>query len=75
MPVFCRDSNIRRRRINSKRLTDENNDIFLADGDAVVCLAEPMYKKYFTVFAWGHPFSTYVFHDRFFKPSYKYIRI
>ena len=24
---------------------EENNDIFLAGGDAVVCLAEPMHKK------------------------------
>ena len=37
---------------------EENNDIFLAGGDALVFLAEPMHKKYSTTFAWGHPFST-----------------
>ena len=78
MPDFCRDSNIRRRRLNFKILKDGNKDIFLADGDALVCLAEPMCKKYFTAFVWGHPFSTNVSHDRFFKPYYHfyaYIRI
>ena len=39
---------------------EENNDIFLAGGDALVYLAVPMYKKYSTTFVWGHPFSTYV---------------
>ena len=38
----------------------ENNDIFLADGDALVYLAVPMHKKYSTKFVWGQPFSTYV---------------
>ena len=38
---------------------EENNDIFLAGGDALVYLAVPMHKKYFT-FVWGYPFSTYV---------------
>ena len=27
---------------------EENNDIFLAGGDALVYLAEPLYKKYFS---------------------------
>ena len=29
---------------------EENNNIFLAGGDALVYLAEPMYKKYSTNF-------------------------
>ena len=33
---------------------EESNDIFLAGGDALVCLA---------VFVWGNPFSTYVSYD------------
>ena len=33
---------------------EENNDIFLAGGDALVFLAEPMHKKYSTTFVWGH---------------------
>ena len=37
----------------------ENNDIFLAGGDALVSLAEPMYKKYSTT-CLGHPLSTHV---------------
>ena len=32
---------------------EENNDTFLAAGDALVYLAEPMHKKYSTTFAWG----------------------
>ena len=41
-------------------MMEENNDIFLAGGDASVYLAGAMHKKYSTTFAWGHPFSTYV---------------
>ena len=48
---------------------EENNDIFLAGGDALVYLAEPMHKKCSATFAWGHPFSTYVSYDQFFNPS------
>ena len=33
---------------------EENNDIFLAGGDAVIYLAEPMYKPCSTTFVWGH---------------------
>ena len=29
---------------------EENNDIFLVSGDALVFLAEPIHKKYFTTF-------------------------
>ena len=46
----------------------ENNDIFLAGGDALMYLAGPMHKKYSTTFVWGHPFSTYVSLDQFFNP-------
>ena len=49
-------------------MMEENKDIFLAGGDALVYLAEPMHKKYFTTFARGNPFRTYVSYDRFFNP-------
>ena len=39
---------------------EENSDIFLAGGDALMNLAGPVHKKYSTTFVWGHPFSTYV---------------
>ena len=45
-------------------MMEENNEIFVAGGDALVYLAEPMHKKYSTTFVWGHPFSTYVSYDR-----------
>ena len=48
-------------------MMEENNDIFLAGGDALVYLAVPMHKKYSTTLVWGHPFSTYVFQDEFFN--------
>ena len=41
-------------------MMEENNDIFLAGGDALVYWTGPMHKKNFTTFVWGHPFSTYV---------------
>ena len=41
-------------------MMEENKDVFLAGGDALVYLAGPMHKKYSTAFVWGHPFSTYV---------------
>ena len=41
----------------------------LAEGDALVYLAGPIHKKYSTTFVWGHPYSTYVFHDRFFNTT------
>ena len=47
---------------------EENNDIFLAGGDALVYLAEPMYKKYSTKLFWGNSFSTYVSYDVLFSP-------
>ena len=47
---------------------EENNDIFLGGGDALVHLAGQIHKKYSTIFVWGHPFSTYVSYDRFFNP-------
>ena len=39
---------------------EENSDIFLAGGDALVYLAETIHKKYSTKLFWGNPFSTYV---------------
>ena len=36
---------------------EENNDIFLAGGDA---LQVQMHKGYYTAFVWNHPFSRYV---------------
>ena len=44
---------------------EENNNIFLAGGDALVYLAEATHKKYSATFVWGHPFSKYVSHDQF----------
>ena len=41
-------------------MMEENSDIFLAGGDALVYLAIAVNKKYSTTFVWGHPFSTYV---------------
>ena len=41
----------------------ENNDIFIAGGDALVYLTETMHTKYSTAFGWGYSFSTYVFYD------------
>ena len=49
---------------------EENNDIFLAGGDALVYLTEPMRKKYSTKLVWGHPFSTYIFYDLFFNSPF-----
>ena len=46
----------------------EENNIFLAGGDALVYLAGPVHKKYSTTFVWGHPFSSYVSYDRFSNP-------
>ena len=48
-------------------MIEESNDIFLAGGDALVYLVEPMNKNYSTAVVWGHPFSTYVSYDRFFN--------
>ena len=47
---------------------EKNNHIFLAGGDALVYLAEPVHQKYSTTFFWGNAFSTYVYYDRFFNP-------
>ena len=47
----------------------ENNDIFIAGGDALVYLTGTMHTKYSTAFGWGYSFSTYVFYDRFFTST------
>ena len=49
-------------------MMEENNSIFLADGDTQLFLVEPLYKKYSTTFVWGHPFSTYEYYDHFSIP-------
>ena len=41
-------------------MVEENSDIFLAGGDALLYLAIPMHKKYSTTFVWDHPLSAYV---------------
>ena len=41
-------------------MKEENNDIFLAGGDALVYLARQMNKKHSTTFVWDHSFSIYV---------------
>ena len=55
----------------------ENNDIFLADGDVMVYLAEPLHKKYSATFVWVHPFSAYVSYDLFLNslPLYASVHI
>ena len=37
-------------------MMEQNNDIFLAGGDALMYLTGPMHEKYCTAFVWGHPF-------------------
>ena len=56
---------------------EENNDIFLTGGDALVYLAEPMHKKFSTKFVWRYPFSTYLSYDRSFnlRPLYAPVHI
>ena len=48
-------------------MMEENSNIFLAGGGALVYLVEPVHKKYSTTFAWSHPFSMYVSYDGFFN--------
>ena len=52
-------------------MMEENNNIFLPGGDALV-YNKPMHNKYSTTFVWGHPFSTDVSYDRFFNPQHLY---
>ena len=47
---------------------EENSDIFLAGGDALLYLAKPMHKKYPTTFVWDHPFGLYLSYDQFCNP-------
>ena len=48
-------------------MMEENNDIFLAGGDALVYFTEPLHKKYSAIFVSGDPLCTYVSYDRFFN--------
>ena len=41
-------------------MMEENNNIFLVGGDALVHLTVPMDRKFSRIFVWDHPFSTYV---------------
>ena len=50
-------------------IMEENSDIFVAGGDALVHLAGTMHAKYFTTFVWGYQFSAYIFHYRSFTPT------
>ena len=50
-------------------MMEENNNIFLAGGNALLYLAKPVHEKYSTTFVWGHPFSRYVSYDQFFNSS------
>ena len=50
-------------------IMEENSDIFVAGGDALVHLAGTMHAKYFTTFVWGYQFSAYIFYDRSFTPT------
>ena len=50
-------------------IIEENSDIFVAGGDALVHLAGTMHAKYFTTFVWGYQFSAYIFYDRSFTPT------
>ena len=47
---------------------EESNNISFSGGDALVYSAEPIHKKYYKTFVWGHPFSTHVPYDHFFSP-------
>ena len=45
-------------------MMEENNNISLGGGDALVYLAGPMHKKCSTTFVWDHPFArTYLMTD------------
>ena len=46
---------------------EENNNIFLAGGYALVYLAEPIHKEHSTKYFWGSPFSTYASYDQVFN--------
>ena len=46
---------------------EENNNIFLSGGDALLYLTESMHKKYSTKFFWDNPFSRYVSYDQFYN--------
>ena len=45
-------------------MMEENNNIFLAGGNALVYLAIPLHKKYSVALVWGNPFSMYISYDK-----------
>ena len=59
-------------------MMEENNDIFLGGGDALVYLAGLMHKKCSITFVWGQTFSMYVSYDpilNLFPLLYAYVLI
>ena len=49
-------------------MMEKTNDTFFPSVDALMYLVGPVHKKHSTTFVLGHPSSTYVSYDRFFKP-------
>ena len=49
-------------------MVEESSNISFSGDDALVYSAEPIHKKYYKTFVWGHPFSTHVPYDQFFSP-------
>ena len=45
-------------------MMEENNNIFLAGGNALVYLAIPLHKKYSVTLVWGNSFSMYISYDK-----------
>ena len=41
-------------------MMEENNDIFLTGGNALIHLAGTIHKKYSAIFIWGHPYGMFV---------------
>ena len=39
-------------------MMEESSNISFSGGDALVYSAEPIHKKYYKTFVWGHPFMT-----------------
>ena len=58
-------------------MTEENRNIFLPGGDALVYLAGTTHEKCYTTIVWYHSFSTCVSYDRFSTPFplVRYVRI
>ena len=48
---------------------EENSNIFLVSGDALVYLADQMHEKYSTKLFWVYPFNTHLSYDSYNSPS------